>query len=282
MTNSAPGSQPDQSYIEFHPETWHAARSMAERLTGWVFRGQRCFDWELITSLERAYQLGPNTGSLTEYEQNILRQFRRAAHHFIATPPDGNDTLEWLSLIQHHGGPTRLLDFTRSLYVAAFYAVEDAEGDSAVWCLNANAINGIVGRDGTVEEDIDSPTALFKQLFVGNLDRPTALILEPERLNERMIAQQGVFCVPCSLTTTVHKILFQTLDSERELGATRYEYDFAHLQLGTFPVAGRVMKIRIPQELHAEIRQHLRQMNIHAGSLFPGLDGFARSLRWPS
>ncbi len=234
------------------------------------------------TSPERAYLLWANTDSLSEYEQNILRQFRRAAHHFIATPPDGNDTLEWLSLIQHHGGPTRLLDFTKSLYVAAFYAVEDAEGDSVIWCLNPNALNGIVGQDGTVQAHIDSPTALFNQLFVGNLDLPAALILEPERLSERMIAQQGVFCVPCSLTSTVHKLLFQTLNSEHELIVSRYEYDFAHLQLGTFPVAGRVMKIRIFKELRAEIRQNLRQMNIHAGSLFPGLDGFARSLRWQS
>lgn len=282
MTNSALDSQLDQSHMEFHPETWRAARGMAEQLTGWVFRGQRCFDWELKTSLERAYLLGPNTGSLTGYEQSILRQFRRAAHHFIASPPDENDTLEWLSLIQHHGGPTRLLDFTKSLYVAAFYAVEDADGDSAIWCLNANALNGIACQDGTVQEHIDSPTALFNQLFVGNLDCSTALVLEPERLSERMIAQQGVFCVPCSLTSTIHKLLFQALNSECELKVSRYEYDFAHLQLGTFPVAGRVMKIRISKELHAEIRQDLRQMNIHAGSLFPGLDGFARSLRWPS
>jgi len=281
MTNSEPDSQLDQSYMEFYPENWRAVQSMAEQFTGWVFRGQLCFDWELTTSLERAHLLGPNTGSITEYEQSILRQFRRAAHHYIASPPDGNDILEWLSLIQHHGGPTRLLDFTRSLYVAAFYAVEDAEGDSAIWCLNANALNEIVCQDDTIKEQIDSPTAIFNELFVGNLDRPATLVLEPERFCERMIAQQGVFCVPCSLATKVHKLLFQSLNSEREFRVSRHQYDFAHLQLGTFPVAGRVMKIRISKELHIEIRQNLRHMNIHAGSLFPGLDGFARSLRWP-
>jgi hypothetical protein len=282
MTFSAAEGTLDQSFVEFHPETWLEIRSMSEQFSGWVFRGQHCFDWGLKTSLERAYLPGSNPHSLSGYEQSILRQFRRAAHHFIASPPDENDTLEWLSLIQHHGGPTRLLDFTKSLYVAAFYAVEDAEGDSAIWCLNPNALNKIVCQDGTVQEHIDSPIALFNNLFVGSIDRPATLILEPERLSERMIAQQGVFCVPCSLTSTVHKLLFQALNSECELSASRYEYDSAHLQLGTFPVAGRVMKIRIPKGIHAEIRQNLRLMNIHAGSLFPGLDGFARSLRWPS
>lgn len=282
MTGSATMDGLDQSHVEFHPETWRRALSMAEQLSGWVFRGQRCFDWELKTSLERAYLLGPNVDSITQFERSILRQFRRAAHHFIASPPDVNNALEWLSLIQHHGGPTRLLDFTKSLYVAAFYAVEDAEGDSAIWCLNANALNEIAFQKSVVREHFESPELFFNELIAGNRDVASTLMLEPERLNERMIAQQGVFCIPCSLEMTVHKLLFQALNSERKLMASRYECDFTHLQHGTFPVAGRIMKIRISKGLHAEIRQNLRQMNIHAGSLFPGLDGFARSLRWPS
>jgi hypothetical protein len=281
MTNSETDSQLDQSYMEFHPENWRAVQSMAEQFVGWVFRGQRCFDWRLTTSLERAHLLGSNTSSITEYEQRILRQFRRSAHHFIASLPDGSDTLEWLSLIQHHGGPTRLLDFTRSLYVAAFYAVEDAEGDSAIWCLNANALNKLVCQDSTIKEQIDSPTDIFNEIFIGNLDRSATLVLEPERFSERLIAQQGVFCVPCSLASPVHTLLFQSLSSEGQFGVSRHAYDFAHLQLGTFPVTGKVMKVRISKQLHVEIRQNLRYMNIHAGSLFPGLDGFARSLRWP-
>lgn len=280
MTISASENALDKSHVEFHPETWREAKSMVEQLSGWVFRGQRCFDWELKTSLERAYLLCPNVNSITQFEQSILRQFRRAAHHFIASPPDANNALEWLSLIQHHGGPTRLLDFTRSFYVAAFYAVEDAEGDSAIWCLNANALNEIASQRSTRREHIALPTVFFNELIADDLDDPATLVLEPERLNERMIAQQGVFCVPCSLANTVHQLLFQALNSEGELRGSRYEYDCAHLQLGTFPVAGRVMKIRIPKEIHTEIRLDLRQMNIHAGSLFPGLDGFARSLRW--
>jgi hypothetical protein len=39
--------------------------------------------------------------------------------------------------MQHHGAPTRLLDFTYSIYVAAYFALESADADAAVWAVNA-------------------------------------------------------------------------------------------------------------------------------------------------
>ena len=73
--------------------------------------------------------------------------FKRKAHQFLAQPPDPDDDFQWLALMQHHGAPTRLLDFTWSPYVAAFFALERATSDAAVWALNpANISAGGIRR----------------------------------------------------------------------------------------------------------------------------------------
>lgn len=57
-------------------------------------------------------------------EEYLLSQFKNAAHHFAEASTMPANTLEWLALMQHYGAPTRLLDFTRSPYVACFFALE--------------------------------------------------------------------------------------------------------------------------------------------------------------
>jgi hypothetical protein len=47
--------------------------------------------------------------------------------HFLADTPDQDDWLEWIALMQHYGAPTRFLDWTYSLYVAVFFAVERSD-----------------------------------------------------------------------------------------------------------------------------------------------------------
>ena len=59
-----------------------------------------------------------------EQEERTLRIFKRKAHHFLDRTPAEEEEFEWLALMQHHGAPTRLLDFTWSPYVAAFFALE--------------------------------------------------------------------------------------------------------------------------------------------------------------
>jgi hypothetical protein len=87
-------------------------------MRGWVFRGQRDHTWGLKTSLERL--AGPNDAPRRiVVEERILNRFMRQARQHLPFVPHKHDYLAWLSYIQHHGGPTRLLDFTRSFYVAA-------------------------------------------------------------------------------------------------------------------------------------------------------------------
>ena len=50
-------------------------------------------------------------------EERIARIFQRKAHLFLTHIPERSDTFQWLALMQHHGAPTRSLDFTWSPYV---------------------------------------------------------------------------------------------------------------------------------------------------------------------
>ena len=76
----------------------------------------------------------------------MLRQFQRRAHHYCKDLPDFDQKLDWLALMQHYGASTRLLDFSHSFYVAAYFAVENATKDSAVWAVNLDALTHIIAR----------------------------------------------------------------------------------------------------------------------------------------
>jgi hypothetical protein len=102
-------------------DSWREVVDAIDYLTGhtWVFRGHACSEWKLQTSLEREF--GTQAHAV---EQQVLWQFMRRAPRLLPSHliPDDNDAAAWLGLIQHYGGPTRLLNVTRSPYIALFFA----------------------------------------------------------------------------------------------------------------------------------------------------------------
>ena len=124
---------------------WHSqvAQSGSKPTPQWLFRGQREACWRLKTSLERAFEMVPNPGAVVatnaDLELGLLRKFRRECHRFgLSSTPAEDDRVEWFAWMQHHGAPTRLLDCTYSLFVAVFFALEEAEGTSAVWAFDVD------------------------------------------------------------------------------------------------------------------------------------------------
>ena len=115
-----------KSVLSFRLNDWRDARMLADELLTWTFRGQQDAAWALSTSLQRAAIPGRGSILLTGAEEQIIEQFQRRAHHFLRTTPPVKNLIDWMALIQHFGGTTRLLDFTKSFDVAAFFAVEKA------------------------------------------------------------------------------------------------------------------------------------------------------------
>jgi hypothetical protein len=198
----------------------------------WAFRGEISADTDLCTSLERILRRieGFDFRKTPNVEYRLVREFKRQAQHFIESLPKANDILEWLSIMRHHGAPTRLLDWTYSFYVAAHFAINRAkpEGKCAIWAINVDWLEGRA--------------------------------VNPFRLNERLVIQQGVFLAPGDITRSFMDNLAAV--------APRNQLTKNCLKI----------EITVTEHFLKQAYAALRSMNINEATLFPGIDGFSRSL----
>jgi hypothetical protein len=262
----------DEPYEVVDISSWESYVAAVDDLEGWVFRGQEREDWPLETSIQR-YAVGV---PIKRAEGIAVHEFRRRAQQYIngADLPLSADILDWLALMQHHGAPTRLLDWTRSPYVGLFFALENAtdpDGHSVVWaidyywCFEAlerhfgeNADEAIRTHAKDLAFTVTSDSGQFFRHVIAK--SPLAIIpVDPYRQIERVSIQQGVFLAPGNLDQSFLHNLLANADG----GARKY-----------------VFKYVISNALRPYALQRLRVlMSISRASLFPGLDGYAQSLR---
>ncbi len=242
--------------------------ALGKEVGRWVFRGQRCAKWRLKTSLERAVAQFEVPSTLTPtIEKGLIRRFRRQTHHYTPDVPREDNLLEWLSLMQHYGAPTRLQDWTYSFFVAAYFAVEDAGEESAIWALDRKITDPAVRRaiPATAQACIDQTgyvdtSTCFTEVFDRNPPAPLVSPVNPFRLNQRLVIQQGIFLCPGDVSVPFEENLASVLPQK------------PHEALRKFVIDGSATNRK-------EILWHLHRMNLNRASLFPGLDGFAASLR---
>src|ERR1700721_835542 len=230
----------------------------------WAFRGQRDAAAPLFSLLSRHfinYNIDPRAWA--DQEERIVRIFKRKATPFLTHVPERSDDFQWLSLMQDHGAPTRLLDFTWSPYVAAFFALERATGEAAVWARNPAAISAGGIRRSPKSKARAIATSAMDPRLAGNFaryflkgNREFIWLGEPEVMNRRLIAQSGTFVLPGALDRPMEEIARQYPDPKNMMA-----------------------KFILPA---AKIREtglrELYRMNITYATLFPDLDGLARSL----
>ncbi len=253
-------------YKEFRLESWDAfLKIITDSLyTHWAFRGHRKEQWPLASALSRYFRaFHIDRRAWPQQEQRILRIFKRKAHQFLAQPPAPEDDFQWLALMQHHGAPTRLLDFTWSPYVAAFFALERATGDAAVWALNpAEVSSGGLRRAAKPRKRVVTSPGMdprlkgnFTRYFLPG-DREFIWLGEPDVMNRRLIAQSGTFVLPGVLDRPMEEIARNYRDPQ-----------------------GMLAKFILPASRIRETGlRELYRMNITNATLFPDLDGLARSL----
>jgi hypothetical protein len=219
----------------------------------YAFRGMSDEKYELKTSLMR---LG---GNFTALEQHMLRNFKKYAHDSVV---EKDSLWHWLSVAQHHGLPTRLLDWTYSPFVALNFATSNVkryDRDGAVWkvqyaqahdMLPKKVRDALVKQGGSVFTTETLAQVLEKLEDLDGLATRTndfAIFFEPPSIDERIVNQFAYFSVLTNPSRTMDDWLNSTVATS--------------------------VKIVVPKELKWECRDKLDQCNITERVLFPGLDG---------
>ena len=259
--------------------SWHTALLQEPSSAGrrWIFRGERNPSNDLTTTLEReALRCEISFGDLHRVEGQLVNEFRRRAHHYVSDVPARHDLVEWLALMQHYGAPTRLLDWSYSLLVAAYFAIEKADQDKCIiWgmeslnytspitieALGAARVNRHYSEN--VEPKLLIPPEETKRRlmaivhFLFDVPHRGLFVVNPFRLSERATIQQSAHVMPGDMS----------LSFEDNLNAHGREHDnLTRMEIVSSP------KVR------KEFLVNLHRMNINRATLFPGLQGLAESM----
>lgn len=189
---------------------WNEFVALTSECDGWAFRGLQDADWPLLSSLSRyLHNYVPDKATWRSREERAFRIFRRKAHNYLPDASVLDDDVRCLALMQHHGAPTRMLDFTKSPFVAAFFALERAVKNSAVFALDTPRLwMATPSNNATLHRDMIDPRIQgnFERYFASNTN-DIMWVGEPDRMDGRLVAQSGTFVVPGVLDKPIDEII---------------------------------------------------------------------------
>lgn len=218
----------------------------------WLFRGQPDARWELLPSVHRGYT--------RQQEHYLTNEFRVRARSRHAACPLDHDYPGWLALMQHYGLPTRLLDWTYSPIVAAFFAVHpDFAGpaaasrhDACIWALAAGELNESQGFEPLIFPlDAASYQPLIVPAFKDREEPQTIGVAMAIEHDARIQLQQAAF--------TVHS---------------------CRTPLNRLPGAGRMLhQLIVPASAVSSFCEELSLLGVRKSNLFPDLASLTSELR---
>lgn len=211
------------------------------------FRGQENHEWGLTPAIGRI--ACRDEAERRQAEARLFYDFKIHAGNLLETE---DDAWRVAFLMQHHGLPTRLLDWSSSFAIALHFAMRHAGAhDAVVWMLDASKLNRDFARTESLVMHTDLEADYHAYFVSRKADFPfRAVGLAPSRSSPRLQQQRGFF--------TLHGDLSEGLEQMHSSSLT---------------------KVVIPAALFADARAFLRLSGVNEFSLFPDLDGLSRHLR---
>jgi len=215
------------------------------------YRGHASSSFQLLPSIGRHKEYASRKKEFTsDNERQLLHRFRRRA---FPHDPEVRDAGYALFLARHYGLPTRLLDWTaNALFALYFCCIEHADHDGHVWAIRQR-------EDADIQDAFCLARQHSEATLLGKSPRPEVKIIHPVYNSTRVVAQDGGFTMhgdPWQPLETCAGLLFEpaALDIER-----LYRWD-------------------VPGNKKGDIVRELSGLGITHRTLFPDLDGIARSL----
>jgi hypothetical protein len=192
MATAAHRQPPAEGTIGSWLDLTRLIEELAEQDSHWIFRGEPSDTYELRPACGRQGSSRESARTLRydpDQERSALLRFIYDAQPFVGYAPKSE--LEWLAIAQHHGMATRLLDWTESLLIAAFFAVEQADRE------NAALIYGVSDLPVLEPNELPDPFCVSQ-----------VSVYRPRHLDPRISAQRSVFTVhPDPTAAFEHKAL---------------------------------------------------------------------------
>ncbi len=229
---------------------------------GYCFRGADCERYDLNPGILR-HPYPTQSEKLAQLENSLWIEFRLRSKPLLGHHVQ--NAWEALLTMQQYGFPTRLLDWSMSLSVAAFFSVRDIdnEKDGAIWVMASRRLMELRGAANAWRTAVGDPTIEGlgvrenpDNLIEFNAQPPVPLL--PDQFVPRMVVQHGIY--------TLHSFDKFALESLAE----RDKKEFGD--------AAFLHKIIIPSCAKESLRSELSLFaGVREDTLFPDLDGFARS-----
>ena len=213
------------------------------------WRGHGEIDWKLLASAHRI--------DLERYEQNIAGQFYRQAKIRHASCPDDGDTASWVFLMQHYGLPTRLIDWSESVFIGAYFAVCDPkkkDETGALWALSPGRLNkNQIGREMMLGPENPSVIELFSAVIDGEKEGADdkTIAITTRHVDIRMMVQHSHFTIQRGRTP------IEEIQGNEEF----------------------LIKFEVPKEYKKRLALELDGLKFSRAHLFPDLANLAKDVK---